>query len=252
MTEIRKVMPTQTESNPQDFMQQVSSHRRKCQVRTLWIETLGTYNNASQRDLLMEKSVCRKSGTVANQLALKILFPEKSMNALQKIMEMPAATLEERIRKESAFRSLLLSHYQFKEIQDGNNCGLRAILSCLNPEVDPKTEEMTAHIIRGDVIQHIKNNPELLEQTAMDAQEYVKTMASGAFPIGEMEIHAMSCILQCPIYIFSYEGIHIGTNHEIIPTDQRIFGENYAQPPICIYFDPIRSHYSAMRKLSER
>ena len=235
----------------QGYRQKVTSHRKKCQLQTIWRQNRNDKVTTDSSITQLCRSVSLKKNDLARTIALRVLFPEKDLQEFHNIAEMPSTTLEEKVKKESAFRSLLLNHYYLKNVQTDQNCGLRAIVSCIQPEVDPKTEEITAFLLRGDVIEYVSTHPELLKESKDTPETYIEQMAAHSYPIGEVEIDAMSAILQSPIHIFSYEGIRIGKNHEITPIDQKIYGKEYSQPPICIYFDPIRSHYSAMYRILE-
>jgi len=258
MSRIEKKI-SQMEENA--FAQGPSAHQKEDR----WINKIGGRQEPSPPLPGSKKLTVNgiEKSAVTNAIATRILFPSALFGRIKEVKKMPESTLEEKIAKEDAFRNLILQQFHIEEVISDNHCGLRAIICAVTPGIDPNSEEITAIILRGDIIQHIMKNPKIYQEyngakdikdpelLKASLREYCSRMVNSETPIGELEIMTMSEILKTPIHIISYNNPGIGTNGEIVSGGDNTFGKNYEREPIFLYFDPVRSHYLPMIKLNQ-
>ncbi len=189
----------------------------------------------------------------ATSLALKILFPGVLKEEMIRINNLPETTLEDKILKEKSFRNMVLKTFECKQIINDQNCGLRALVSALNREIDSESEAMAASILRGDIVDHVHKNPEtfrpyLEKEEKITLDEWKKQMATSKRTIGIFEIWIMSQILENPIYVFSFGKTQLDTGGQWLSSTENTFGTEYNKAPISLYYNPISTQYMPMFK----
>lgn len=185
-------------------------------------------------------------------LVLGILFPGTSITELLNIHNMPSRSLEEKLTKENAYRNLILNDFSLKDIVSDRNSSLRAIISALNPDIDPNSEEITALILRGDIIQQVIKNPDRYQVhfngSGISFNEWCNQIANSEAPIGTFELSVMCDLLETPIHIYSYENATIGSQGTLEPGREGKLGDQFSRPPLNLYFDPVRNNFHPMEK----
>ena len=159
----------------------------------------------------------------------------------------------EKAQLNSAFKQeVSQDHNITKTIGDGK-CGLRAIAKAINPNIDRKTEDSVVHLIRGDIVQHMRNNPiihddlngEINFENSCRANpsnpsqnisydEYLNEMAKPGTFLSYPELIAYSHLAKRPVWVYTFQGTE-HANSKLIPQQHYRFGDQYASasnPPI--------------------
>ncbi len=235
---------------PEEFLNRVKPERRgQAQGKNVWLKTLEKQGEAAGLPSLKDRvaTLQGKEGATTSFVALNILFPESIFGKMMKVKKMPETTLEEKAEKESAFRKLLLEQFDIHEVRRDMNCGLRAIVCGLNPDLENNAEEITAFILRGDLIDYVKKHPELIEggSDPKVLQDYCSAMATRDLPIGIKEMRIMSELLESPIHIYRFDDAQMDAEHKICSGNKSTFGSEShgSKRPISIYFDPNRRQF---------
>lgn len=185
-------------------------------------------------------------------LVLGILFPGTSITDLLNIHNMPANTIEEKIAKENAYRNLILTNYALKDMVADQNSALRAIISSLNPEIDPNSEEITSLILRGDIIQQVIKNPDRYQVQFQGSDsafnEWCNLVANSEAPIGTFELRVLCDLLETPIHIYSYDNAKLSSRGTIEPGKDGKLGDQFSRSPLNLYYDPIRGSFHPMEE----
>jgi hypothetical protein len=225
-----------------------SASQSKALVKNIWLENIGTEgirNKTKSRKIFMINDLESHKSSVT-VIAMNILFPGNVWSKLHWVQNLPDEKPEEKKAKELAFRNLILKHFDMKQVASDNNNGLRAIICGLNPELDPRSEEITAIILRGDLVDFIMKHPENLSggNDPDRLKSYCFEMVNNDAPITLNEIGIMSDILETPIYIYRYDDARLGSEHKISPGENSVYGSRYhRKKPICLYYDPVRLNF---------
>jgi len=235
---------------PQDFVNKVAQHHKKVQVKNVWLENIGFEEVKGAAQALRGKDISINNlgskGSSITVIALNILFPGNLLGKMVEIQNMPERCFEEKIAKEHAFRNVLLRKFDMRQVITDSNNGIRAVICGLNQELDANSEEITAIILRGDIVEFVMKHPECIEggNDPDILKSYCFEMAQCDVTVGMNEIRIMSDILESPIHIYRYDDTHIGSDDKILANESSVFGKNYDwKKPIYIYYDPVRSQY---------
>jgi hypothetical protein len=225
-----------------------------------WFEMISKSFYRNGQDIIINNFKARPINPQKHPLTpivLMILFPKTRIGELFVIQNMPEESLEDKIEKECAYRNLILSEFELKEVISDKNSGLRALISSFYSKIDPNSEEMTATILRGDIINHATMNPEVFQEYAsgepnqieLKFPEWQKKMAEGESPIGIFELKILNDLLETPIRIFSFEHPSLDAHGNIEPEHTLDNKASCDKNPINLYFDPIRKNYLCMKAI---
>lgn len=232
-----------TASDGSDKRRSRSPHGQ-AQEKSLWLKSMASKGKKGSSLALRNKVVHLKGreGLSTLFVALYVLFPESFFAKMMRVKNLPESTLQEKSEKEKVFRKLLLEQFDIHEVKRDMNCALRAIICGLNPDLENNAEEITAYILRGDLIDFIKKHPEYIEGGSDPevVQEYCNTMSSNELPIGIKEIRIISDLLETPIHIFRSNSALVDSEQKICPGKESTFGsvKHASKKPISIYYDP--------------
>jgi hypothetical protein len=230
---------------PQEFLKKVLEHRNKVQVKNLWMQNIGVEKGVNQlRDKEIDSNDKKSEQSEVCIVAFKILFPD--IGNLVQIKGMPEMTLDEKIEKEQAFRKLVLEKFDIREVVTDSNCGLRAVISCLNPELDRNSEDITTVILKGDLVDYVMKHPDIIEggNEPEILKRYCSEMSKCDAHVGLNELRIMSEMLESPIHIYRYEDARLDDQNKVCAGKKSIFGSQYTmKKPISIYYDPLNEVY---------
>lgn len=183
-------------------------------------------------------------------IALGILFPGTAICDLIAMQNMPDQTLEDKIEKENIYRNLILSSFELKEIVADKSSAFRAVISSINCDIDPKSEEITAMILRGDLVDHVIKHPEkfvtFFRKRGVDPEQWISQVASPEYYLGDFELEILCDLLEVTIHLYSYQTPCIGRKGKITSSDNGKLGSCSTGRTLCLYYDPVRSHYRPM------
>jgi hypothetical protein len=240
-------------SLPQEYTI-VPSKQKKAQLKNIWVGRTGKEGVKKQSKSLKNKGF-KVSGlefekSPISMIGLNILFPENILGKLLFVQRMPETKLEEKLSKELAFRNLISMDFEMKQVLSDCNNGLRAIICGLTPELDSRSEEITAIILRGDLVDYVLKHPDSLPSGSDPdiLKGYYLEMANSDAPITLKEMGIMSDILETPIHVYRYEDARIGSDHKIFPGKDSLYGIRYqGKKPIRLYYDSIRAQFMPLQ-----
>ncbi len=172
-------------------------------------------------------------------------------------------SLELSAEKVARFRALIQTQNRLENVLGDGNCGLRAIVRSLQSGITLEEENDQIAILRAEMIHYLREHrheyrhfmegvnveQEGLLDRAFDY--YLERMAQSRIYIGNLELQAISRVLNCNIHVFSCDSPCLNAEGELMPSEMQIFGSgDPKQPTARLYYDPIGVHYQVLHRTS--
>lgn len=177
---------------------------------------------------------------------MKLDTKSRIFQKVEELKSLPCRTLEDKVTLEREFRDCILEEFALENENSCNDCGLKAVIQGLVPDLTHQCIDTTVCAVRKDLITYLRNNPiyfreynnfgdtdqiDLFEQSL---NRYCCLLEESNQPIGNFEFNLLSEVLQTPIHVYSYESCDT-------------FGHQHPKEGVHLYHDPLRSHYYPMR-----
>lgn len=179
-------------------------------------------------------------------------------NPVKAIEQIAAETNQD--KKVGFFSTLLSRFFKVQNVASDGNCGIRAIIRNLNPEISKAQENEQQKTLRENLVVHMEVNRPDFEpfcvfdpanphsDNSIDFDGYLKSIGTPNTFISEQEVRAFSDILQKPIWVYREGAVEWNEKEQTLePKDSLRYGKQYPGEPVRLYY--MGEHYKHYQAL---